>query len=980
MPAARAPEGPATLPCPYDSLYSELAGFIPHERLITDPLRLLAWGTDASFYRLIPKIAVVVEEEEEVRHLLAACSRRATSVTFRAAGTSLSGQAVTDSVLMLLGDRWRRCVVSEDGEKIHLQPGVIGAAANRRLVPFGRKIGPDPASIDAAMIGGIAANNASGMCCGTAQNSYHTLAGLRIILADGTVLDTRDPASRAAFARSNGGLLQALDVLARDTRDNAPLAARIRHKFRLKNTTGYSLNALVDFEDPIDILAHLMIGSEGTLGFMSEITYRTVVEHAVKASALILYHDLEAACLAVTALKSAPVAAVELADRPALRSVEGKPGLPEGIAALGPNGAALLVETRAPDAPTLSEQLGVIEKILAAIPTAGAVRFSTDPEECARFWNVRKGMFPSVGAMRDVGTTVIIEDVAFPVERLAEATLDLQRLLAARGYPDGIIFGHALEGNLHFVFTQDFNTESAVERYRGFMDALCRMVVDKYDGSLKAEHGTGRNIAPFVEREWGAQAYALMRSVKRLFDPTDLLNPGVVLDDDPDAHVKHLKPLPQCDPIVDKCIECGFCEVKCPSHRLTLSPRQRIVGWREVSALERSGNDASRATVLRRLYDYHGVDTCAACGLCATACPVGIETGVLIKSLRARRASAAAPRVADAAAKHYRLVTSGVRAGLATADWLHRSIGTRSMQRALDGARQLSRGALPKWSPNSPRAAKFAPARFTPGSGRERVVYFPSCAARTMGPQRGDDSEALPEVAQRLFATAGYDVVYPERLAELCCGQPFESKGFIAVADRKSRELETALRAASDGGKLPIVLDTSPCAYRMKRFLAERLTVNDGIEFIHDALLSRVAIESGAGSVAIHPVCSVRKMGIADKLSDIAHRCAREVVEVEDVLCCGFAGDKGFFQPELNDHALRRLKDALPANCKTGYSSSRTCEIGLSEHAGIPYRSIFHLVEACARPLMNEASDKTSCDSSQTEDSALRFSATQGTP
>jgi len=576
------------------------------------------------------KLAVVVESEEEIVFLLAECARLGTPVTFRAAGTSLSGQAITDSVLLLLGDQWRRCVIGPDAATITLQPGVIGAEANRRLARFGRKIGPDPASIDTAMIGGIAANNASGMCCGTAQNSYKTLAGIRVVLADGTVLDTRDPASQASFIARRKDLVKGLSALAKTASNNAPLAARIRHKFRMKNTTGYSLNALVDFTDPLDVLAHLMIGSEGTLGFISEVTYHTVPEYADKASALILFDDLETACRAVMVLKSAPVAAVELADRAALRSVEGKPGLPQSIRALGPDGAALLVETRAADAAMLAAQIRAIEATLSGMHTFEPVRFSADPAECARFWNVRKGMFPSVGAMRTVGTTVIIEDVAFPIERLAEATLELQQLLSAHGYADAIIFGHALEGNLHFVFTQDFNAPAEVERYRLFMDALCRMVVEKYDGSLKAEHGTGRNVAPFVELEWGAEAYALMRKVKALFDPQGLLNPGVVINDDAGVHLKNLKPLPQCDPLVDKCIECGFCEPKCPSHGLTLSPRQRIVGWREIVRLGRETPDNAEIRVLRNLYDYHGIDTCAACGLCATACPVGIETGLLI--------------------------------------------------------------------------------------------------------------------------------------------------------------------------------------------------------------------------------------------------------------------------------------------------------------------------------------------------------------
>jgi D-lactate dehydrogenase len=938
----------------YKSFYEQISKTIDEKKIFTDKLHTLAYGTDASFYRLIPKIVIKTDTPKEVQQILELSNKMQLSVTFRAAGTSLSGQAISDSILVVTSRNFRAFSLSKDRSLISLQPALTGQEVNNILAPFSKKIGPDPASINAAMIGGIAANNASGMCCGISQNSYKTLKSMKLIFSDGTKLDTADEKSKENFRKTHKEFLEELQNLSQETKNNKELKNRIQKKYKIKNTCGYSLNALIDFEDVFEILQHLIIGSEGTLAFIEEITYKTVEDLKDKASALIYFKNVNEACSAVTKLKLARdkkeiiVDAVELMDRAGLKSIENDPAMPEFIKEFDENVTALLIETRAKDAKKLQIQIKEIEKLLQEFKVVRDFYFTSDEKEYTMYWKIRKGLFPAVGAVRKTGTTVIIEDVAYPIEKLAPATLELQKLFKKHGYHEALIFGHALDGNFHFVFTQDFSSKEEVKRYDEFMKDVVNQVAGKYEGSLKAEHGTGRNMAAFIEVEWGRTAYNMMKKIKMLFDPKNLLNPGVIINEDKEAHLKNLKAMPQTNDLVDTCIECGFCEPTCPSNDLTLTPRQRIVINREISRLQKEGNKKEAQEYLE-LYKYDGLETCAACSLCSTACPVKIDTGSLTKHLRAEQISPRADKIASAIANNYKATLQGMRVGLKGVNLVHKILGTSSLEAISSTFRAWSKGTLPKWTPYLPKGININ-TRFEQQVLEKKVVYFPSCINRSMGRNsKSTVDEELFDLTVKLLKKAGFQIIFPEEMDKLCCGMPFSSKGYKEQGKLKSDELEEALKSASNQGEFPILCDMSPCTKTMIGNFGSRLKIYEPIEFALEHLTKELEFTKIDEPITIHTTCSSRKMGLHEKFIELANMCSTKVIIPQNVKCCGFAGDRGFTHPELNDSALRFLKEETKG-AKYAFSTSKTCEIGLSEHSNLDYDSIFYLIDKITIP------------------------------
>ena len=1003
---------------------SELRQFIPSDRVYTDELRTLGWGTDASFYRQIPKVVIRSDGEAEISKIVQLCKKHKCPFTFRAAGTSLSGQSCTDSVLIVAGKHWEKYELAADKESIKLQPGIVGGRVNQILKPYGRVFPPDPASIGSAMVGGIVVNNASGMNCGVHANSDRMMLSARIILTDGTVLDTGSEESREEFRKTHPDFLDRIEKLRDRVRADKDLADRISRKYSIKNVTGLNLRPLVAYDDPFDIIAHSMVGSEGTLGFLSEVTMKTLKDYPFKASAMVYFMTMKESCEAVVAMKKMKageedlaysaenlvVKSAEMLDYKSLSSVDDPvylqyqkdvdAGKIEGVEPGDyHNLTAILTETKGITHEQLLDKIERIKECLGQfrlyIPADCAPHsdlqvgeFTEDPAVYGKYWAIRSGIFPSVGGTRPVGTSCLIEDVAFPIESLPEATVKLQKLIADHGYDDACIYGHAFEGNYHFILNQSFKSKNEVNRYAEMMRDVAKLVVEGYDGSLKAEHGTGRNMAPFVKYEWGDKAYEVMKELKAIFDPDGLLNQGVIFNDDPECFIKCLKPLPVLDydfksipdggsylmdsklstaketieqvKRANKCIECGFCEVNCMSCGLTLSSRMRIAVQREICYLEATGANPQRAAALRKQYKYYGDQTCATDGLCSTSCPMKINTGELthlIRQLDMNR-STLGYQVGEFAANHMAGIKSGLRVVLDVAHAAHVTLGPTLMTNVCRGMNKLG---LPLWTTAMPKKKRqpkksdltqFIIEKSIPQKEKEhsdlKVVYFPSCINQTMGQskQGGKIHDLVDEVIQ-LMAKAGYEVIFPEGMEKMCCGQIWESKGMLDIADRKSAELEAALWKASERGKYPVLCAQSPCLHRMRKVM-KKMKLYEPAEFIMTYLVDRLDFHPIDRPLALHITCSTRQMGVADHLINLAKMCSTKVFLPEGVGCCGFAGDRGFTFPELNKYGLRKLRPQIEANhIEVGYSNSRTCEIGLETNTGIPYMSIVYLVNEC---------------------------------
>ena len=1062
------------------------------ERIFSDYARRFAYGIDASCYRYIPKLVVWAKNEREIRRLFALSQKYNIALTFRASGTSLSGQACSDTVLVVANEFWKNIALKFDEKKsntktntksnadsndfnsnamqkiptsIICECGVIGADANAVLKPYKRKIGPDPATINNALIGGIFSNNSSGMCCGVKQNSYQTIKSIRVILGDlspsqnqnndtknaihspkSIILDTSDDAKEgenlAHFIASYPHIAKSLLDLRDEILSDRELCAMIKRKFAIKNTTGYSLNALIDFSDIKDILNHIFIGAEGTLGFISRVEYECVQDYAHKACALLFYENLTLASEAVKILATNDniVSAAEIMDYACLMRAASLEGMPSEVARVKEGNCAILVQLEEDLLEKLQSNIATIKNALSPIKSLFGVRFSFEAKEQESWWKIRKALLPLSASSRPSGATVITEDICFDIEHFATGIQNIQNLFAQYKY-EGIIFGHALSGNVHFIITPLLKNNAEITRFGSFMEDLAKMVAN-LNGSIKAEHGTGRMVAPFVELEWGEKAYKINQKIKQIFDSRNLINPDVIITNDKHIHLKNLKPASEnvIEDYLDACMECGFCEKICPSKHLSLTPRQRIALYREIKRLKfmrkKTANQKREYKELKNAYKYLGEQTCATCSMCATLCPLEIDTAKIALKLSAKRAKKEGGFlgfITKNLSKNIALMTSLAQNLTSFSNALQDIFGRKNMHsltRALHTV--IGTPLLPQNMPKSNEKRLFSNIQNQNPNGE--VVYFTSCLNRIFAPKTPKDLERvfdfaksldrpLQEVFESLCKKAKFDLYYPKNIQNLCCGKAY--KNHKNEGKELAKKAYFALKEASQNGKIPIVCDHSACSLEMlkqiKDFEAQEKLAKRDIEainplrfydlpaFVNEHLLPHLEIapyeihikrENGntgknnaqtnaqerREKIAIYAHCGSRSLSVKsykweESIFSLANACGAEIVQDLQVKCCGFAGNKGFITPSLNESALKYFganylkdfaqdfsrdcddlwsggtsgspqnsqKDSVFSGVNIGFSSSSTCEIGLAKKSGFEWRHIIYLVDICAK-------------------------------
>ena len=714
---------------------------------------------------------------------------------------------------------------------------------------------------------------------------------------------------------------------------DSTLCALIKKKYKIKNTTGYSINSLIDFEDIKDILNHIFVGSEGTLGFISSVELYSIKDCRFKACGLLFYKNILEASEAVKILAKNDeiIQSAEIMDYNSLKSVQNLKGIPDILLEIKEGYTCILIQTESDCKNELENNLAIIQDSIKNTNMILKPLYSQDENEFNKWWKIRKGLLPIASMARNDGSSVITEDVCFEIDKLGEGVSKIENLFKKYNF-NGIIFGHALSGNIHFIITPNLNNKIEKENFENLVFDMAQ-IVSSMGGSIKAEHGTGRMMAPFVEMEWGKDAYIINQKIKNIFDSKRLLNPDVIITNDPLIHTKNIKEMVKIEDYINKCMECGFCEKACPSNTLTLNPRQRITIWREMKRLNNLNTKESLSLLkeLKQQYEYMGDETCAACSMCATLCPLEIDTANIAINLRQQDSSKLVKHIINNISFYSKSAAIGLNA-------IH-TLGIKPINKLSIKARNISK-KIPYIPKNTPLGNKFTPS-IKSAQYKDSVIYFTTCINRTFK----TNQTPLYKVVESLCNKANINIIYPKEINNMCCGKAFSQYKDLELQNTK--KILQILLTTSDNGKIPIILDHSACSIHLQKILRDsKLKIYDLPQYIYEVIMQKITIKKIDENVAVYTMCALKKSNQENIIEDISKLCTNGKIIKNSVFCCGFAGNKGFFTPELNKNALKKLKNFYDTTTiKRGFSSSTTCEIGLNDYSNIKWQNIAYLVD-----------------------------------
>ncbi|MDO5076343.1 FAD-binding and (Fe-S)-binding domain-containing protein [Corynebacterium sp.] len=912
----------------------------------TRELDRMALAVDASHYLHTPDAVMRAKTPTDVGVAMRIAAELGWPLTFRGGGTSLSGQALSEGLTVDVRRHFRNMEVLDNGKRVRVQPGLTIGQVNATLARYGSKLGPDPASSIACTIGGLIANNSSGMSCGITANTYRTIDSMTIVLPSGTVVNTADPNADDVLRAAEPNLVEVLERL-RDTLRGDKYRADIERRYAIKNTMGYGINSFLDFDTPAKILEHLMIGSEGTLGFVSEAVFNTVPVPKHTATGLLMFDSLDAATEALPALVYSGADVVELIDAASIRAMG------EDAASVLPRGfqvdqhASLLVEYQAMDTETIGERIAAGEATFEKLSgLSTAPEMTNEAQRRGQMWVMRNGLYTKIMRNRPKGTMALLEDIAVPMEQLGGVCTELQDLFTKHNYDGAVIFGHAKNGNIHFLVTEDFAGPASLNRYDAFTEDMVDLVL-REQGTLKAEHGTGRIMSPFVRRQYGDDLYQAMVDIKDACDPKRILNPGTIITDDPQLHLKHIKPTEEVRELIDDCVECGYCEPVCPSQHLTTTPRQRIVIQRAIAACEATGA-YELAERLKEQEVYDVVQTCAVDGMCLTACPVKINTGDLIREKRRETQKKALDKGWKVAAEHWGAVLGAASVGMN----ITHALPTAPLRGALGLVRKAtSEDLVPTLTPELPGGGKLR--KPTPATHPD-AIFLPACVGTMFGSGHACGM-GVEKSLRELASYAGRVLSTPEGVQQLCCGTPWKSKGLAQGYEVMKEKLTAWIVEHTDGGRIPLVCDNVSCTegiiVALKNSGIENIDVMDATEWVARYVAPMLPPLDKARRAAVHPTCSSTHLGVNDALMMLAGLVADEAIIPDGWRCCAFAGDRGLLHEELTATSTRdEARSVKRMNPDLFLSCNRTCELGLTRATGHTY---VHVLEELAARLPN---------------------------